>query len=80
VSIAVKQVKAKDTSPQAFAACMRRIYRKIRPGQASTPRAWHEEAEDEVCLLLRRLGYGEAVDLFVSRSRWYENERGRADE
>ncbi len=32
---------------------------------------WHEEADEQLCNLLRSLGYGKGVDLFEQHNKWY---------
>jgi hypothetical protein len=33
---------------------------------------WHEEADAIMCELLKQLGYGEGIEIYLSRERWFE--------
>lgn len=55
-------------TPEEFAAEMRRVYDEC----------WNVEEKDEhaamdnlMCSLLRKLGYGDAVDIFENTHKWY---------
>ena len=43
----------------------------IREMYPNDPELFHCCADDLLCTLLRELGYGEGIDVFVAAEKWY---------
>ena len=54
-------------SPKEFAEEMRRIAEK----NTSDEEICHIEMDDYICDVLRQLGFGEGVAIFIDTPKWY---------
>ena len=54
-------------TPNELSAMLKNI--KVKKG--GDPEACHANADDLLCLVLKQLGYGEAVEIFDSLPKWY---------
>ena len=57
-------LKSPFMSPDEFLEKMKAI-------ESQSPEYFHINADDLMCDLLRRLGYGEGIDFFEKQERWY---------
>ena len=64
---AAKKNKVDVPTPEEFGNTMDRIAREFE----DDPEVAHGKADDAMCVLLRKLGYGVAVDLFEEMTKWY---------
>jgi hypothetical protein len=54
-------------TPEEFANKMKSLYVKLGGDQE----AFHADADDLMCVLLRSLGYAEGVEIFEKADKWY---------
>jgi len=58
-------------SPAEFERRMREISEFHHPGRSCDPEWQHGMADDLMCAVLRELGYGAGVEIFVKMEKWY---------